>query len=55
MPFRDLQGELIRALGKISSQQNPPPVREDYDREGRAAGDPGAARRQSKKGRKPKG
>jgi|GEM_PF-389704 len=38
MPFLDLQGELIRALGKIA-----------------AAGDADEARRQSSKGRKPKG
>jgi ribonuclease P protein component len=55
MPFRDLQGELIRALGKISAQKNRPPIRKDSDREGHAAGDPDAARRQSKRGRKPEG
>jgi ribonuclease P protein component len=55
MPFRDLQGELIRALVKIGAQKNQPPIRKDGDREGRAAGDPDAARRQSEKARKPKG
>ncbi len=52
MPFLDLQGELIRAFGKIAARKNQPPIRRDNDREGRAAGD---ARRQSSKGRKPKG
>ena len=55
MPFRDLQGELIRALGKISAQKNQTSIDKDSDREGHAAGDPDASRRQSKRGRKPKG
>jgi ribonuclease P protein component len=55
MPFGDLQGELVRALGNISAQKNQPPIRKDSDREGHAAGDPDAARRQSKRGRKPNG
>jgi ribonuclease P protein component len=53
MPVRDLQGELIRALGKI--QKNQAPIRKDNDREGRAAGEPGEARHQSERGRTPKG
>jgi hypothetical protein len=53
MPFRDLQGELIRALGKI--RKNQAPIRKDNDREGGGVGEPGEARRQSRKGRKPKG
>jgi ribonuclease P protein component len=52
MPFLDLQGELIRALGKIAARKNQPPIRRDNDREARAAGE---ARRQSSKGRNPKG
>ena len=55
MPFLALQGELIRALGKIGAQQNQPPIRKDKDREGRAAGTPAKPRRQSSKGRIPKG
>jgi ribonuclease P protein component len=55
MPFRDLQGELIRALGKIAARKNQPPIRRDNDSECRAAGDADEARRQSSKRRKPKG
>jgi ribonuclease P protein component len=55
MPFLALQGELIRALGKIEARKNQPPIRKDNDREGRAAGNPDEARRQSSKGRKAKG
>jgi ribonuclease P protein component len=55
MPFLALQGELIRALGNIATRKNQPPICRDSDREGRAAGDADAARRQSSKGRKPKG
>ncbi len=55
MPFLALQGELIRALGKIATRKNQPPIRRNNDREGRAAGDADEARRQSSKGRKPKG
>ena len=55
MPFLALQGELIRALGKIDARKNQPPIRQDNDREGRAAGAADEARRQSSKGRKPKG
>lgn len=55
MPFQDLQGELIRALGKIGAQKNRPPIRKESDRESHAAVDPDAARRQSERGRKPKG
>jgi ribonuclease P protein component len=55
MPFLALQGELIRALGKIAARKNQPPIRRANDREGAAAGDADAARRQSSKGRKPKG
>ncbi|MGH6857106.1 MAG: ribonuclease P protein component [Methylocella sp.] len=55
MPFLALQGELIRALGKIDARKNRPRIRRDNDREGRAAGDADEARRQSSKGRKPKG
>jgi hypothetical protein len=51
MPFLALQGELIRALGKIDARKNQPPVRRDNDREGRAAGDADEARRPSSKGR----
>lgn len=54
MPFLALQGELIRALGKIYIRKNQPPIRQDNDREGRA-GDVDKARRQSSRGRKPKG
>jgi ribonuclease P protein component len=55
MPFRDLQGELIRALAKIAARKNQPPIRRDNDSACRAAGDADEARRQSSKGRKPKG
>jgi ribonuclease P protein component len=55
MPFLALQGELIRALGKIDARKNQPHVRRDNDREGRAGGDADEARRPSSKGRKPKG
>jgi ribonuclease P protein component len=55
MPFRALQGELIRAFGKIGARKNQPPIRKDHDREGRAAGDTDQARRQSSKRRKPNG
>jgi ribonuclease P protein component len=55
MPFRALQGELIRAFGKICARKNQPPIRKDNDREGRAAGDADEARRQSSKRRKPNG
>jgi ribonuclease P protein component len=55
MPFLDLQGELIRALDKIAARKNQPPIRRDNDSKCRAAGDADEARRQSSKGRKPKG
>ena len=55
MPFLALQGELIRALGKIAARKNQPPIRRDTDHEDRAAGDADEARRRSPKGRKPKG
>ena len=55
MPFLALQGELIRAFGKIGARKNQPPIRKDNDREGRAAGDTDEARRQSSKRRKPNG
>jgi ribonuclease P protein component len=55
MPFLDLQGELIRALGKIAARKNQPPIRRDNDSECCAAGDADEARRQSSKGRKPEG
>jgi ribonuclease P protein component len=55
MPFLALQGELIRALGKIDARKNQPHVRRDNDREGRAGGDADEARRPNSKGRKPKG
>ncbi len=55
MPFLALQGELIRALGKIDARKNQPAIRKDNDREGRAASDADEARRQSSEGRKPKG
>ncbi|MGH6835328.1 MAG: ribonuclease P protein component [Methylocella sp.] len=55
MPFLALQGELIRALGKINARKNQPSIRKDNVRERHAAGDADAARRQSPKGRKPKG
>jgi len=54
MPFRALQGELVRALGKIDIRKNQPPICQDNEREGRAGG-ADEARRQSAKGRKPKG
>jgi ribonuclease P protein component len=55
MPFWALQGELILAFGKIGARKNQPPIRNDHDREGRAAGDADEARRQSSKRRKPNG
>jgi ribonuclease P protein component len=55
MPFLDLQGELIRALDKIAARKNQPPILRDNDSKCRAAGDADEARRQSSKGRKPKG
>jgi ribonuclease P protein component len=55
MPFLTLQGELIRALDKFDARKNQPPIRQDNDREGRAAGAADETRRQSSKGRKPKG
>jgi len=55
MPFLDLQGELIRALDKIAARKNQPPIRRDNDSKCLAAGDADEARRQSSKGRKPKG
>lgn len=55
MPFRDLQRELIRALGKIAARKNQPPIRRDNDSECRASGEADEARRQSSKRRKPKG
>ena len=54
MPFRALQGELIRAFGKIDARKSQPPIRRDNDREGRE-GDADEARRQSSKRRKPNG
>jgi ribonuclease P protein component len=53
MPFLALQGELIRAFGKIAARNNSPRI--PHDRKGRAAGDADEAPRQSSKGRKPKG
>ncbi|MGQ0443816.1 MAG: ribonuclease P protein component [Beijerinckiaceae bacterium] len=55
MPFQDLQGELIRALGKIGAQKIRPPIRKDGGREGHAAGGADAARRQGRRVRKPEG
>jgi hypothetical protein len=55
MPFLALQGELIRALGKIDGRKNQPPIGCENDREGRAGGDADKARRPSSKCRKPKG
>ncbi|MGH6842045.1 MAG: ribonuclease P protein component [Methylocella sp.] len=55
MPFQDLQGELIRALGKIGAQKIRPPIRKDGDREGHAAGGPDTAQGQGSRGRKPEG
>ena len=55
MPFLALQEELIRALGQLDARKNQPPIRRDNGREGRAAGGADEARRQSSKGRKPKG
>jgi ribonuclease P protein component len=54
MPFLALQGDLIRALGKIAGRKNQPPVGRENDREGRAGGDADKARRPSSKGRTPK-
>jgi ribonuclease P protein component len=53
MPFPALQGELIRALGKICTRKNSPSILRD--REGAAAGDADEARRRRSRGRKPKG
>jgi ribonuclease P protein component len=60
MPFLALQGELMKALGKIAARKDQPPIHKDIDREGAAAGQADAARRQSSigqssKGRNPKG
>ena len=55
MPFLALQGELIRALGKIDGRKSQPPIGRENDREGRAGGDADKARRPSSKCRKPKG
>jgi ribonuclease P protein component len=55
MPFLALQGELIRALGKIDGRKNQPPIGREKNREGRAGGDADKARRLSSKCRKPKG
>ena len=54
MPFQALQGELIRALGKIDAWKNQKPIGRGSDREGRAEGGADAMRRQSSKGRIPK-
>ncbi len=54
MPFQALQGELIRALGKIDAWKNQKPIGRGSDREGRAEGGADAMRRQSTKGRIPK-
>ena len=55
MPFLALQGELIRALGKIDARISQPPIGRDNYREDRAAGVPDEAQRQSSKGRIAKG
>jgi ribonuclease P protein component len=55
MPFLALQGELVRALGKIASRKNPRPIRRDDDGECRAVAGAGEARQQRSKGRKSKG
>jgi len=55
MPFMALQGELVRALGKIDIRINQPPTHQENDRGARAAGGADEARRQSSKGRKSKG
>ncbi len=51
MPFQALQGELVRALGKIDAWKNQKPIGRGSDREGRAKVGADAMRRQSSKGR----
>ncbi|MGH6934906.1 MAG: ribonuclease P protein component [Methylocella sp.] len=55
MPFLSLQGELIRALGKIAARKNRRPIRRDDGSERRAEAGADEARQQRSKGRKPKG
>jgi ribonuclease P protein component len=55
MSFTSLQAELMRALGKIDTRKNPPPVRPVYGSNDTVAGSAGEARRKSSKGRTPKG
>lgn len=50
-----LQAELMRALGKIDTHKNPPPIRPHQDGKDSVAGGGGEARRKSSKGRTPKG
>lgn len=55
MPFRTLQAEIVRALGKIDTSKSPPSIRLDHGYRDPAADGAGAASRKSLKGRTPKG
>lgn len=55
MSFRALQGEIMRALGKIDTDKNPPRMRQDHRRNKPVSGGAGEARQKSSKGRTPKG
>jgi len=55
MSFRTLQSELVRALGKIDSRKNPPPIRPDHGCNAPVSESTGEVRRKSLKGRTPKG
>jgi ribonuclease P protein component len=55
MPFLALQGELIRALRKITAQKYRRPIHQDEDSECRGGVDADEARQHRSKGRKPNG
>ncbi|MGA9486601.1 MAG: ribonuclease P protein component [Methylocella sp.] len=55
MSFRSLQAELVRALGKIDTRKNPPPIRPDHGCNAPVSEGTGEVRRKSLKGRTPKG
>lgn len=54
MSFGALQGEIMRALGKIDTA-DPPRMRQDHRRNKPVSGGAGEARQKSSKGRTPKG
>jgi ribonuclease P protein component len=55
MSFRSLQAELMRALGKIDTSKNAPPMRPNHDCNDTVSDSAGETRGKISKGRTPKG